>query len=150
MRVSTILRLACVALLAGPAVAFAAEKVPDVKGKWAGKSYSIIAGMGGHWPTNNGTFDKPMTSEKDVVIDITGQADRHIWGVTTLSGGGEKTDEPFIGELTGKGSREVLMVDSDGTLKGELRGDAMSYCYTQVGGKSNASVISCTEVKRAK
>jgi hypothetical protein len=150
MRVSTILRLAGVALLACPAVALAAEKVPDVKGKWAGKSYSIIAGMGGHWPTNNGTFDKPMTSEKDVVIDITGQVDRHIWGITTLSGGGEKTDEPFIGELTGKGSREVLMVDSDGTLKGELRGDVMSYCYTQVGGKTNASVISCTDVKRTR
>jgi hypothetical protein len=42
------------------------------------------------------------------------------------------------------------MVDTDGILKGELRGGVLSYCYTQVGGKSNASVVSCTEVKRAR
>jgi hypothetical protein len=39
--------------------AAAADRAPDIKGKWAGKTYTIVAGSGGHWPTNKGTFDKP-------------------------------------------------------------------------------------------
>ena len=38
--------------------AFAADPALDVKGKWVGKTYTIVAGSGGHWPTNKGTFDK--------------------------------------------------------------------------------------------
>ncbi len=39
--------------------AFAADKVPDIKVKWVGKTYTIVADAGGHWPTNKGTFDNP-------------------------------------------------------------------------------------------
>ncbi|MGC1410409.1 MAG: hypothetical protein WA864_15875 [Acetobacteraceae bacterium] len=39
-----------------PALAFGAGQVPDVKGDWVGKTYTIIAGRGGHWPTSVGTF----------------------------------------------------------------------------------------------
>jgi len=58
--------------------AFAADPAPDVKGKWVGKTYTIVAGSGGHWPTNKGTFDKPGLFEKDLVIEVTGQEGRRL------------------------------------------------------------------------
>ena len=135
-------------LVVWPLVAFGDDKFPDVKGKWVGKSVSIVAGAGGHWPTSKGTFDKPGLYEKDVVIEVTGQQDRRFWGVTTLSGGGEKTEEPFIGALTGDG--DFFSADTDGYVLGRLNddNDTLSFCYIQAGGKTGSSVVSCTEVKR--
>jgi len=138
-----------VAALAYPVLALADEPVPDVKGDWVGTSYTIIAGSGGHWPTSVGTFDKPGLYQKDLVIRVTQQVDRRFWGITILSGGGETTQEPFIGELTGKDHRYVVLVDTDGFFSGELDADALSFCYTQAGAVHNgamSSVISCTEV----
>jgi len=130
--------------------AFAADPAPDVKGKWVGKTYTIVAGSGGHWPTNKGTFDKPGLFEKDLVIEVAGQEGRRFWGMQTLSGYGENTQEPMIGELTGANGRTVVIVDTDGYLNGQLVDDnTLSFCYTQAGGKSQSSVVSCTEIKRA-
>ena len=57
----------------------------------------------------------------------------------------------LIGELTGKDNKTVLIVDTDGYLNGQLVEDnVLSFCYTQAGGKSQSSVISCSEVKRAR
>ena len=129
--------------------AFAAGPALDVKGRWAGKTYTIVAGSGGHWPTNKGTFDKPGLFEKDLTIEITGQEGRRFWGMQTLSGNGENTQEPMIGELTGADGKTVVIVDTDGYLNGQLVNDnTLSFCYTQAGGKDHQSVISCTEIKR--
>ncbi len=146
----TVVALTAMALVACPMLALGADKAPDMKGKWTGKTYSIVAGSGGHWPSSRGTFEKPGLFEKDLVIEITGQEDRRIWGVQTLSGNGEKTDEPFIGELTGTRNRDVVIVDTDGYLKGEVRGNVLTFCYTQAGGKSESSVVSCSELKRSR
>jgi hypothetical protein len=98
-----------------------------------------------------GTFEKPGLLEKDLVIEVTGQEGRRFWGVTSMSGDGEKTDEPFIGELTGNRNRDFIVADTDGYFKGELRGNnVLSFCYAQAGGKSESSVVSCTEVKRSR
>jgi hypothetical protein len=133
------------------ASAFAADQPPDIKGKWAGKTHTIVAGGGGHWPTNKGTFDKPGLFEKDLVIEVTGQEDRRFWGMQTFSGNGENIQEPMIGELTGRDNRTVVIVDTDGYLNGQLVDDnVLSFCYTQTGGKTQSSVVSCTEVKRAR
>jgi hypothetical protein len=148
MNQSIIRNLAVAALLAYPAFALGADQVPDVKGKWVGKTHSIVVGKGGHWPSGSGTWDKPALLEKDLVIDVTGQDGRRLWGVQTLSGGGEKTDEPFIAELAGKDNRTFVLVDTDGFLEGQLDGDTLSFCYRQTGGSS--TVLSCTEVKRAR
>jgi hypothetical protein len=40
-----------------------------------------VAGSGGHWPTNKGTFDKPGLFEKDLVIEVTGQEGRRFRGI---------------------------------------------------------------------
>ncbi len=138
-------------LIIAAATEFAAEQPPNMKGKWVGKTHSIVAGTGGHWPSNKGTFDKPGLLEKDLVIEVTGQEDRRFWGMQTLSGNGESTQEPMIGELTGGDNRTVVIVDTDGYLNGRLvNDDLLTFCYTQAGGKSQTSVISCTEVKRAR
>jgi hypothetical protein len=151
MKRSTVIGLAAVAgFMACPALVWAADQVPDLKGKWAGKTYSIVAGAGGHWPSSKATFEKPGLFEKDLVIEVTGQEGRRFWGVQTLSGGGEKTEEPFVGELTGKDNHEVVMADTDGYLKGEINGDVFSFCYAQAGGKASSSVVSCTEIKRVR
>jgi hypothetical protein len=139
-----------VSIIASSSV-LAADQPPNIKGKWVGKTYTIVAGSGGHWPTNKGTFDKPGLLEKDLVIEVTGQEDRRFWGIQTLSGNGESTQEPMIGELTGGDNRTVVIVDTDGYLNGHLVNDnVLSFCYTQAGGKSQTSVISCTEVKRTR
>jgi len=87
-----IMSLALMAVLIFPPLAVAADP-PVLKGRWIGKTHSIIAGKGGHWPTSSGTFEKPLLAEKDLVIEITGQQGRRFWGVQTLSGSGEKTEE---------------------------------------------------------
>ena len=151
-RIHTSVMLFCITAVAVTSSSiFAAGQPPNVKGKWIGKTYTIVAGSGGHWPTNKGTFDKPGLVEKDLVIEVTGQEDRRFWGIQTLSGNGEVTQEPMIGELTGRDNRTVVIVDTDGYLNGQLvKDDILSFCYTQAGGKSQTSVISCTEVKRAR
>jgi hypothetical protein len=130
--------------------AMAADQPPDVRGKWVGKTHSIVAGSGGHWPASKGTFDKPALAEKDLVIEITGQEGRRFWGNQTFSGNGESTQEPMIGELTGKDFKTVVIVDTDGYLKGEVRGNVLTFCYTQAGGKTESSVVSCSELKRSR
>jgi hypothetical protein len=105
--------------------------VPDVKGKWIGKTHTILVGKGGHWPNGRGTWDKPALLEKDPVIDITGQ------------------DEPFIGELTGKDNRNFVFADTDGFWEAQLDGgDTLSFCYWHTG--SSSTIVSCTEVKRTR
>jgi hypothetical protein len=150
-RTNALIILGMMVVVIGSSSVLAADPPPNVKGKWIGKTYTIVAGSGGHWPTNKGTFDKPGLLEKDLVIEVTGQEDRRFWGIQTLSGNGESTQEPMIGELTGGDNRTVVIVDTDGYLNGHLiSDDVLSFCYTQAGGKSQTSVISCTEVKRAR
>jgi hypothetical protein len=144
-----VVRLAAAAFLLVPVFAYAADPVPDMKGRWIGKTHTIVAGQGGHWPSNTGTLDKPGLSEKDLVLDIRGQQDDRFWGVTIMSSGSERTEEPFIGELFGKDNKKVLTADTDGFLWGELDGNTLSFCYAHAGGKTQTSVVSCTEVKRA-
>jgi hypothetical protein len=148
-RAQIIIRLT---LAAVPAFsAFAADQPPDIKGKWIGKTHTIVAGSGAHWPTNKGTFEKPGLFEKDLVIEVTGQEGRRFWGIQTLSGNGEQTREPMIGELTGRDNRTVVIVDTDGFLNGQLVDEnVISFCYTHAGGKTQSSVVSCTEVKRTR
>jgi hypothetical protein len=151
MNRSIIRKLGIAALVAYPASALGADQAPDVKGKWIGKTHTILVGKGGHWPKGRGTWDKPALLEKDLVIDITGQDGRRFWGVTTLSGGvGEKTDEPFIGQLSGKDNRNFVFADTDGFWNGQLDGDTLSFCYMHTGDKTRSTVVSCTEVKRTR
>jgi hypothetical protein len=130
--------------------ALAADPLPNMKGKWVGKTHTITAGVSLHWPSNKGTFEKPGLFEKDLVIEVVGQEGDRFWGNQSFSGNGEKTEEPMIGELTGENSKTVIIVDTDGYINGRLIGnDTLSFCYTQAGGKTESSVVSCTEVKRA-
>lgn len=133
--------------LLAPALASAADP-PDVKGRWVGKTHTIVAGQGGHWPSSTGTLQKPGLFEKDLVLEIRGQEGRRFWGATIISGGTERTEEPFIGELYGKDYKKLLTADTDGFVWGELDGDRLEFCYAHAGKPS--SVVSCTEVKRAK
>ncbi|MCC6780633.1 MAG: hypothetical protein IT537_29005 [Hyphomicrobiales bacterium] len=139
------------ALIGYPTASIGADQAPDVKGKWMGKTNTIIVGKGGHWPKGRGTWDKPALLEKDLVIDITGQDGRRFWGVTTLSGGaGEKTSEPFIGALSGKDNKSFVFADGDGFWNGQLDDTGtLSFCYMHTGSKKS-TVVSCTEVKRAR
>ncbi len=140
--------LALVALFASSAVA--ADQIPNLKGKWVGKTHTVVAGAGGHWPSNKGTFEKPGLFEKDLVIEIKGQQDNRFWGNQTLSGNGETSDEPMIGELTGPDYKNLILVDTDGYLHGQLDdANTLSFCYEQAGGKTTASVVSCSRLKRA-
>jgi hypothetical protein len=131
--------------------ALAADQIPNLKGKWVGKTHTIVAGAGAHWPSNKGTFDKPGLGEKDLVIEVTGQQDNRFWGIQKLSGDGDMaSDEPMIGELTGPGHKNIVLVDTDGYLHGQLTDEnTLTFCYEQAGGKTTASVVSCSELKRA-
>jgi hypothetical protein len=139
------------ALLLGIAgTACAADPVPNIKGKWVGKTHSIVAGVAPHWPSNRGTFEKPGMFEKDLVIDVTHQEGRRFWGMQTFSGGGESTNEPMIGVLGGKDNKTVALVDRDGYLDGQLLdNNTMTFCYRQAGGSAGGSVASCSELKRS-
>ena len=135
----------------GTCQALAADPLPNMKGKWVGKTHTIVAGVGLHWPSNKGTFEKPGLFEKDLVIEVLGQEGNRFWGNQRFSGNGENTEEPMIGELTGDNNKTVIIVDTDGYIDGQLVGnDTLSFCYTQAGGKTKSSVVSCTAVKRAR
>jgi hypothetical protein len=137
--------------LLGTGVVLAADPLPNMKGKWVGKTHTITAGVGLHWPSNKGTFEKPGLFEKDITIEVVSQEGNRFWGNQSFSGNGEKTEEPMIGELTGENGKTVIIVDTDGYINGRLIGnDTLSFCYTQAGGKTESSVVSCTEVKRAR
>src|SRR5262245_21035856 len=139
--------LALVACIAGAA---SADQIPNIKGKWVGKTHSIVAGVAPHWPANRGTFERPGLFEKDLVIEVTGQEGRRFWGMQTFTGGGEQTREPMIGELTGKDNRTIVLVDTDGYLEGQLIDEnTISFCYKQAGGKTESSVVSCSDIRRA-
>jgi hypothetical protein len=56
----------------------------------------------------------------------------------------------MIGELYGKDNQKILVVDTDGYLWGEIDGDTLSFCYGHASGKGQSSVVSCSEVKRAR
>lgn len=148
MNRSMLLGLAAFALSTAAMVASADEAIPDIKGKWVGPSQSIIAGRGAHWPTSLGNFAKPALGEKEVTLHIAGQEGRRFWGVTTLTGGGEKTSEPFVGMLSGNDNRTVLIADTDGYFNGQLSdNDTVAYCYAHAGGKTKTSVVACGELK---
>lgn len=149
MKTADLIVLALVTGLGCPAPVFAANPTPDIKGQWVGKTYSIIAGHGAHWPSSKGSFQQPALAEKDLMIEITGQQDRRFWGATTISGNGEKTQEPFIGELTGRNNTDVIIADNDGYIKGTINGNVLSFCYAQAGGAGDTpAVVSCSEVRR--
>jgi hypothetical protein len=139
--------IAAAALLV-PVIASAADPAPDMKGRWVGKTYSIVAGKGGHWPSSTGTLNKPGLFEKDLTLEIRGQEGRRFWGATIISGGNERTEEPFIGELFGKDNKKVMVADTDGFIWGDIDGDTFSFCYAHAGAPS--TVVSCTEVTRAR
>ena len=69
--------------------------------------------------------------EKDLVFDITGQEGRRFWD-------------------TGKDTRSFVFADTDGFWNGQLEGDTLSFCYMHTGGKSRSTVVSCSEVRRAR
>ena len=150
MKRSTAFGFAVALSISLPALAFADDKVVDLKGKWVGVSHSIVVGSGGHWPTGAGTFENPGRAEKDLVIEITGQDQRRFWGVSTLSGKGEKTSEPFIGVLARDNGGDLLIADTDGYFHGEVEGDKISFCYAHTGGKTASTVVSCSDVKRTR
>ena len=106
-------------------------------------------GQGRAGRKGRGTWDSRALLEKDLAFDIRGQDGRRFWGVTTLSAAGEKTDEPFIGELTGKDNRSFVFADTDGFWNGQLdANDALSFCYMHT--NTTSTVVSCTEVKRTR
>jgi hypothetical protein len=91
-KASVVCGLALAAVIAGPALS--ADKIPDIKGKWVGKTHSIIAGMAPHWPSNMGTFQKPGLFEKDLEIDITGQDGNRFWGNQIFTSSPARTIAP--------------------------------------------------------
>jgi hypothetical protein len=136
--------VACIASMAS------ADQIPNLKGRWVGKTHTIVAGVAPHWPSNRGTFERPGLFEKDLAIEVTGQEGRRFWGMQTITGAGEKTDEPMIGVLTGRDNKTVVLVDRDGYLDGQLIDDnTLSFCYKQAGGQTGSSVVSCSQIKRA-
>ncbi len=125
-----------------------AEEVPDLRGTWTGKTHTIVAGSGGHWPSSKGTFDNPGLFEKAVVFEITGQKDRRFWGSSRLDGEGEDTVEPFVGEFD-VSLRRILIADTDGYFWAELLDPHhLTYCYAHAGGRTASTVVSCSEVRR--
>jgi hypothetical protein len=148
---ASIVGLAAAALFLCPVPTFAAGDVPDIKGPWTGKTFTIVAGPALHWPGNTGSFANPGLGEKDLVINVTNQEGRRFWGTATLSGNGDKSDEPFIGELYGPENRKVIIAHTVGIIEGEIDGDVLSFCFAQADarGPTKSSVVSCTEVQRS-
>ena len=105
MNRSVIRHLAIAALVAYPASALGEDQAPDVKGKWIGKTHTILVGKGGHWPKGRGTWANPALLEKDLAFDIRGQDGRRFWGVTTLSGGGRRPTNRSSASLPARTTR---------------------------------------------
>ena len=133
-----------------PGLASAADL--DVKGKWVGKSHTVVAGKDAIWPNNTGGYDKPGLFEKDMVIEIVGQQDRRFWGKTIMGGAGDtKVEKPFVGHLHGKDGTKFLYADHDGVMTGEIEGDVLTFCYTHPTAPAGSStVVSCSSVTKTR
>jgi hypothetical protein len=73
MNRSVIRHLAIAALVAYPVSALGEGQAPDVKGKWIGKTHTILVGKGGHWPKGRGTWASPALLEKDLASTLGGR-----------------------------------------------------------------------------
>jgi hypothetical protein len=101
-------------------------------------------------PRTRERLRSPAYWRRTLLLRLQGQEGRRFWRIQTLSGKGEQTQEPMIGQLTGSDYRTVVIVDTDGYLNGQLVDDnVLSFCYTHAGDKTQSSVVSCSEVKRA-
>jgi hypothetical protein len=129
------------------ATAAVAQGTPDMTGRWIGRTNTIVAGSGGHWPSSRGTWEQPGLFQKDAVLEIKGQWDSRFWGVITLSGNGESTSEPFIG-IVHDGA--ITIADTDGYFLGRLNktNDAFDFCYAHADGPTKSSVVACLEVRK--
>ena len=135
--------LAAGVALAAPAIAQARTRVRLAYLHAVAVDGQIFTGL------DRGTFDKPGLFAKDLVIEVTNQEGRRFWGKQSFSGGSEQTSEPMIGELTGKDNKTVVLVDTDGFLDCQLvNNNTMTFCYKQAGGRTESSVVSCSELKR--
>lgn len=126
-----------------------AQDIPDMRGDWTGKTHTIVAGAGGHWPSSKGTFERPALLEKEIVVEVIGQEDRRFWGTSRLKGESEATSEPFVAEIDST-LRHLVIADTDGYFWGELVDPhRLSYCYANAGGRAGtAAVVSCSELHR--
>jgi hypothetical protein len=64
MKLGPVMTLAAAIFLAGHSPAIAAGPDTDISGKWVGKTYTIVAGRGGHWPSNAGPSSSRGGSKK--------------------------------------------------------------------------------------
>lgn len=138
------------AILAGVTSAVAKSKeVPVIVGVWTGANSAIVAGQGGHWPTQQGSFENPLRASKVVTFEITGQDGRRFWGQSQIEGSGVAA-EPFVGTLR-LDNKSFVIVDTDGMMFGDLKGkNRLELCYAQVPGHKNpAAVLSCAEMRKA-
>ncbi len=150
MNRSIIRKLGIAALVAYPASTLGADQAPDVKGKWIGKDSHHTCGQGRALAEGPRNLGQTSLARK-------GPGDRYhragrpsLLGRDDALGAGEKTDEPFIGQLSGKDNRSFVFADTDGFWNGQLDGDTLSFCYTHTGDKTRSTVVSCTEVKRTR
>ena len=67
--------LAVATLVAYPAFAIGADQVPDIKGKWIGKTYTIIVGKGGHWPKRCSALTLTATTDHYSITDTISAVD---------------------------------------------------------------------------
>ncbi len=84
------------------------DQVPDLRGRWVGKNYAIVAGRGAHYPANGGDFTQPGRFERDVVVEIRGQDGRRLWGVSVLTTSNQTTTEPFSPSLLARRKASLI------------------------------------------
>jgi hypothetical protein len=130
--------LSLIALAASPAAA--QNAVPDLRGKWAGESESVVLGGGNphHPPTQSA---EPRFSSVKFTMTIDRQEGRRFAGIFASA----TSTETVIGILARNGT--IHMVDDDGYDSGTmLAANRMELCYRHL--SAQARIVSCTELTK--
>ncbi len=138
------MRLSALTIMAGLVglPAFAGD-LPDMIGKWTGKSRAVVSGTGGHYGEGNA---KPEFKEVELTIVWTEQDDDRLIGTITSPW----HNETKLAVLSSDG-QTLVTVDSDGTSIGRIIDeDNFELCYTQASEGATQIVVSCVDLTRVK
>jgi hypothetical protein len=133
-----------------PAIAAAADPIPDMVGTWIGTTKSVVFGNNRFHPGDQKPADPPRVGEFEYTLEVTGQDGPVFWGEAWSSADPEARDTLALA-IAGDG-RTIVGADNDGIHTMTLVSpDRIERCYAHAGTSPSGSIVAaCGFYERAK